>query len=361
MTAAAFWEQLRSDGLVEGDYAPPKRLDSPWFVRVMLGFAGWIGALFLLLFVGAAFAFVMSSASSSLVLGAMCCGGALLLFRGFGDNDFTEQFALAISIAGQVMILIGLAQAFEVNEPPFYLVTAAIEAGLVLLIPNFLHRALCSAGSALAFALAISLLELHGLAAPVIAIFIAAIWLDPRLWAGSGRLWRPIGYGLVLALLLVETFRLFDLQTWFGLNNVNRSGMEIYGPLIGRAVTGALLVWVAFAIGARENSSPRVRLAIAAGAALFGLIALLAPGLASAVLILLLGFSAGNRLLMALGVLALLGFVSHYYYSLHATLLEKSGLLALTGLVLIAAYAALRLFLPAEPDERASAPEPANA
>jgi uncharacterized membrane protein len=86
-----------------------------------------------------------------------------------------------------------------------------------------------------------------------------------------------------------------------------------------------------------------------AAAALFGLLALPAPGLASAMLVLLLGFAAGSRLLAALGILALLGFVGHYYYSLHATLLEKSGLLALTGLVLLAAYAALRRFLPAEP------------
>ena len=33
----------------------------------------------------------------------------------------------------------------------------------------------------------------------------------------------------------------------------------------------------------------------------------------------------------ALGILSLLGFVSHFDYSLHATLLEKSGILAVTG------------------------------
>jgi uncharacterized membrane protein len=67
-----------------------------------------------------------------------------------------------------------------------------------------------------------------------------------------------------------------------------------------------------------------------------------APGLGSALLILLLGFAAGNRILMAFGVLSLLGFVGHFYYSLHSTLLAKSGLLAATGLCLLTAHFFLR-------------------
>jgi uncharacterized membrane protein len=73
----------------------------------------------------------------------------------------------------------------------------------------------------------------------------------------------------------------------------------------------------------------------------------MAPGLASALLILLLGFAAGSRILAALGILSLLGFVAHFYYSLHASLLEKSGVLALTGLSLLASHFLLRRLFPA--------------
>ena len=54
----ALWAQLRDGGLVEGDLPEVGDARAPWFVRVMLGIAGWIGALFLLGFVGAGFAFV---------------------------------------------------------------------------------------------------------------------------------------------------------------------------------------------------------------------------------------------------------------------------------------------------------------
>jgi uncharacterized membrane protein len=86
----------------------------------------------------------------------------------------------------------------------------------------------------------------------------------------------------------------------------------------------------------------RVTVAVAVAAVLFGLFSLNAPGLAAALLVLLLGFSAGNRLLMALGILCLLGFVGHFYYSLHANLLEKSALMAVTGVCLLAAHFVLR-------------------
>ena len=342
------WTRLAADGLVEGDKPERAAAGSPWYVRTMLGIAGWIGALFLTLFIGAAFTFVMESAGAAIVLGAMFCGGAYFLFRQFDGSDFMEQFALVVSLLGQVMLVIGLAQALQPEKPEFYLILAAILAGLAAAVPNFLHRLLASCGAAVALALGINNAELHGMTAPLLCAALAWIWLDPAKWASGGRLWRPIGYGLALALLLVETFRLTGGAWLFGAAVAQPSWFGQYGPLIGRALTALVLGWVAFAIAQRQGSGAQsavARVALAAAVAV-GLISLGAPGLASSLIVLLLGFSAGNRLLMALGIFSLLGFVAHFYYSLHATLLEKSGLLALTGLLLLSAYALIRRLSP---------------
>jgi hypothetical protein len=349
MTAASLWERLRAEGAVDGDYPPPDRAASPWFVRVMLGIAGWIGAGFLLGFVGVAFSFIMEDAAPALILGGLCCGAALALFRVFKDNDFVEQFALAISLAGQALIVIGLAQYFDADDPPLYFAIAAVEALLAMAVPNFLHRVLAAAGAAIALALGINQLAWHGLTAPILCAGLALVWLEPKKWTVGGSIWRPVGYGLVLSLLLVETFRLFGAERlFFGGAELPATWFALYGPLLGRAVTAFLLAWTAIVLALREGLAPGGRgfLAVAGAAILFGLLSLDAPGLASATLILLLGFAAANRILLALGVLGLLGFVSHYYYSLHATLLEKSGLMAVTGLLLLAAYALLRFLWP---------------
>ena len=340
MTAAELWERLRAGGLVEGDRPEPGPAASPWYVRAMLGVAGWIGALFLLGFVGSVFALLTSDTAFALVIGAACCAGAFTLFRIFDGNDLAGQFALAVSLVGQVLLIVGLTEWLEAGETPFFLAIAAIQAGLALAVANFLHRVLAAAGAALALALAINQMALHGLAAPLLCAGLALVWLEPRLWATRGALWRPIGYGLVLALLLVETFRLFGAEYWLGLPREKAGPLALYGPLAGRALTAAVLVGTAALLSRREGFAPAspAFLAAVGSALLFGLLSLMAPGLASATLILLLGFAAGNRLLAALGVLGLLGFVAHFYYSLQSSLLVKSGVLAATGLALLAAH-----------------------
>jgi hypothetical protein len=356
LTAAEIWDRLAAERLVEGERPKADPAQSPWYVRAMLGIAGWIGALFLLGFVASALYFVVEDSGAALAAGTSCCAGALAMYRMLPGKDFAEQFALALSLAGQVLLIVGLADFLKPDSPQFYFAIAAIQAGLALAIPNFLHRILTSAGAAVALALAIVQLSLHGLAAPLLCAGIVWVWLDPARWARSGRLWRPIGYGLVLALLLVETFRLFGAARWFGLALGTPSWIQTNGPLIGRGLTAALLVSVAVVLALREGypSTSRIPLAAASGALVLGLFSLGAPGLASALLILLLGFAAGNRLLMAVGVLALFGFAGHFYYSLHSTLLAKSGLLAATGLCLLAAHVAIRR-LPAEPAEPGNA------
>jgi hypothetical protein len=355
MSPADLWARLSVEKLVEGERPEHHRPASPWYVRAMLGIAGWIAAAFLLMFVGAAFAFIMREAAYAALLGAACCAAAYGLFRAFDGNDFAEQFALVVSLVGQVLIVIGIGDVLNMRDPALYLSVAAAEGLLALLIPNFLHRVLATGGAAIAIALAINRLSLHGLAAPLLCAGLAWVWLEPGRWAAKGGLWRPIGYGLVLALLLVETFRLFDPEWLLGAPNERTSWIAVHGPLVGRALNAAILVWVAIALARREGYRPgvpgesRVALAAAGAALVIGLLSLGAPGLVSALLILLLGFAAGNRLLMALGVLSLLGFVSHFYYSLHSTLLEKSGLLAVTGLVLLGAWYMLRRGSPQSP------------
>lgn len=340
MTAAELWERLRADGLVEGDRPEAGSPASPWYVRAMLGIAGWIGALFLLGFVGTALAFLVTDTAVAIVIGAGCCAAAFTLFRIFDGHDFADQFALAISLVGQVLLIVGYTEFLEAGDPSFFLAIAVTQAGLALAVPNFLHRLLASGGAAIALALAINQMALHGLAAPLLCAGIALVWLDPKLWAARGTLWRPIGYGLVLALLLVETFRLFGADDWLSLGREKAGGLALYGPLIGRSLTAAVLVWAAVALSRREGlaAASATWLAAVGGAVLFALLSLMTPGLASASLILLLGFAAGNRLLAALGVLGLLGFVAHFYYSLHSSLLAKSGILAVTGLVLLAVH-----------------------
>jgi hypothetical protein len=285
MNAAELWAELSAGGLVDGAQPEREPPGSPWFVRAMLGIAGWIGALFLLGFVGIALSSIMDDAASAMIAGAVCCAGAFALLRSFDGQNFAEQFALALSLAGQGLLVVGLGQLFKADGAGLYFAIAATEAMLAYAIPNFLHRLLAAGGTAVALALAVNQLALHGLAAPLLCAALAVIWLDPARWATGARLWRPIGYGLVLALLLTETFRLFGAQYLFG-RGKEAGWMALHGPLVGRGLTGAVLVWAAATLSIREGFPPASRTFLLAGGAavLIGILCLLAPGLGSALI-----------------------------------------------------------------------------
>src|SRR4051812_19136686 len=146
--ATSLWAQLRQAGLVEGDAPAQTPSLTPWYIRTMLGIAGWVGAMFLLGFVGAAFSIVMKSAASGLVVGALLCAAATIMFRGRPNGDFVCQFALAVSIAGQSLMCVGLGQLLRSETGLIAILFAVFEIALFLIIPNFLHRVLATAGAA---------------------------------------------------------------------------------------------------------------------------------------------------------------------------------------------------------------------
>jgi uncharacterized membrane protein len=138
---------------------------------------------------------------------------------------------------------------------------------------------------------------------------------------------------------------------WYGWMQA-RGGAALFGgkagAWIGAATCGAVLLWAVITLLRREGvplASAVGKIALA-GAAILALISLKAPGVGPAAAILVVGYANGNRVLAGLGVAALLGYLSHYYYALHATLLEKSVLLACAGLTLFLLRLALLKWWP---------------
>ena len=333
------WQKLGAAGLVQGEVPAAADTPAPWYVRVMLGIAGWLGAMFLLGFVGAGLAFVFRSEAAALVVGALCCGAAYMIFRVGKRNDLAAQFGLAVSLAGQVMFAYGLHEGLTGDGPTFFIAIAIFEAVLAAVIANFVHRVWSSLAAALALSYALSGMGLFGVGNAVTAAAVALLWLDEPNWAPRGSMWRPIAYGLVFAFLLPD-------GSMFGWYLARDPGDMVILPgifWVRRAAIGAVLVFVVYRLLTRDGgASPTMESAALAAAGLVALTALKAPGVAAALIVLVLGFAGGNRALMGLGVAALLGYLSQFYYSLQATLLVKSIALAATGLLLIGLWAAMR-------------------
>jgi hypothetical protein len=101
-------DALRARGVIPADASVPAADAShrPWFIALMLGFAGWLAGIFLLAFVG--MALDLKSSGSFLMAGLVLCGGAWGLYYADRNAVFLDQLALALSIAGQCAIAWGL-------------------------------------------------------------------------------------------------------------------------------------------------------------------------------------------------------------------------------------------------------------
>lgn len=351
MKADQVWAELLKAGLVQGS-SPELSVRSPWFVRVMLGVAGWFGALFLLFFVGLGMAFIFKNAGAALLLGAGACAVAAVLFRKLPEHDFAGQFAFAVSLAGQVLITYGIADAIGKSVGPVALVMAGVQAALFWLLPNYVHRVWAAWTGVCALALALADGGFFAFTPALVLVAFAWVWLKEFDLAKHGTLVRAGGYGLALAAVVVAV-----VQGEFSITRILDHPASPVGGLIGiwigAALTGAALLWAVVQLLAREDvplESAQGKIAFA-GALILALATLKAPGIGPAAAVLVIGFANGNRILAGLGILAMLGYLSHYYYSLEITLLEKSAVLAATGVALLAARLALLRYWPASESE----------
>jgi len=342
MTPAILWQRFAEAGLVQGEAPASGEAGSPWYVRVMLGVAAWIGALFLFGFVGVSFRFVIENASGALITGAVLCVAAWLVFSSLRHNDFTGQFGLAASLVGQVLFLYGLFRLFKTERAEVYLLMFAFEAALVVFLPNFLHRVWSTLAALAALAYALGSLGLPYLGTGVIAACFAIVWLHECRWAKPASVREPVGTGAALALAWCDVNILWREAMWPWMAR-DGQGLPTYATHLGTLLTACVFVYMAVRLLRREDVvlGSRVGIAALAGSVALMAAAWSAPGVTAALLIMLVGYASGNRFLLGLGLIALGGYLSYFYYQMHSTLLAKSAVLAETGAVLLVARAVM--------------------
>lgn len=332
MRQETLWTKLVEAGIVEGPAPIEDGGESPWYMRVLTGFSGWLAALFLLGFVGSAFVWAIDNATLSLAVGAVMILAAYTILR-HAQNEFVEHLALALSLAGQALLFWGI---FRLNSPGWsastWLWIALLEMALTWWMPSFVHRVFSAFVAATALSVAFALMHVPYVMDSVLLLVMAWIWLNLFRYPQHLGRWRAVGYGLVLALIPLKGSVLFQASGtgWRAQPFQVESWLQ---PWMAELLTVAVVLYVVWRLLQRyqHDTGDRFSLLVLAASLLFALLSLEAPGLATALVILLLGFAVGNRVLLGLGIAALLFFVSAYYYLLDITLLAKAGHLLVIG------------------------------
>jgi len=342
---AELWNELTEKNFVTGDVPAYEKIESPWYVRILIGFSGWISALFMLAFIGTAFEFVINNKSAALIVGSIMIIAAYKLLTTKSDSDFLSQFALAVSFAGQALLIysLELIQFSSVRDGGNWLLLAVIQAVLAWFMPNSTHRVWSAFIAIIAINIALTVWHIYFIQTAFVMAIVAIIWLNEFKWIGYHEKLKAIGYGVTLALLYQVSSGIYYLIFSSSTRNPG-SAVQSWG---GDLLSGAVILFVVLELLRRYSILIPSRVANMAfiGAVILILVSLKMFGITAGVMIILLGYANGNRILSGLGIASLIYYISAYYYFLNTTLLEKSQLLAVFGLILLLASGLMRRVL----------------
>lgn len=327
------WHTLVEAGAVEGDHPLTRDIESPWYVKALIAFSGWLAACSLLLFL--AFGMdIFDSPSASFIVGSIMIIGAYATLRAT-EHDFLEHAALAISLAGQALFITAAFDYQYPNETSVWLMVLLMQSLLAVFMPHFIHRALSSIYAAFAL---LALMTLWGVGVffeGVVAGIAAFLWLNEFRFPKHIKTLQAIGYGVLLSaaclsssvdlsdiFLRSESIELPWLKNWMGALLISSVMIALVLQLLQRnhCTINSKTGWLALI-----------------GTAVICIASMEIWGLSTGLMIILLGFAASNRVIQGIGIVALLYNASSYYYTLDITLLEKSQHLLILGILLILA------------------------
>jgi len=342
---ASVWNELNSKEFVTGEVPTYEHIESPWYVRLMVGFSGWLAALFMLGFIGLALEVVYQDKVVGFIVGSGMIFAAYKMLLKKSESDFLTQFALAVSFAGQVVIFLSLElfESYSISKGMSWLLLSGLQLVLAWYIPNSVHRVWSAFAAIIGLNIVLTIWHVYFIQTAFIMIMVAIIWLNEFKWVEYQKKLKAIGYGFTLALFFQASAGVTQLML---LNSAHYKA-SLVQPWLREALSGVVILYVVVELLKRQSIKIPERVANIAllGTVILILASLKMLGVTVGVMIILLGYANGNRILTSLGIASLLYYIATYYYSLHITLLDKSQLLAVLGVLLLLASWLIRRVL----------------
>lgn len=331
---STLWQQLKTASLVTGEEPQPTECSQPWYVDVLLAISGWLSSAFLLAFAALSFSWLIDSPNASLIVGISLLSLAYWVLKRH-THSYVVHLALSVSLVGQLLILISLFADTQLENTSYWLIITVMEAILAAVMPNRLHAFFSAAAAVIGLDIVLNLVGLPYLTNSLALAFAAWLWLGEFHSKIDVPRHRAIAYGCSLAIIILSAINQFDSSTIFSWFDIDQPAAVVPNYILKITIVIPLLL-IVFQLLKRYQAPPlrQTSMVIYSATILIALISIPAYGIASALALLTLGWSASNRLLTTIGIAALLLFICGYYYQLEFTLLEKS--ITLFGMAMMA-------------------------
>ncbi|WP_188032940.1 DUF4401 domain-containing protein [Psychrobacter sp. ANT_WB68] len=321
--------------------------DNPWFLQLLFGLSGMLASLFFIGFLtllldstGA-----LDSAIALFIIGLLLSASGFVLFKSkrASHNIFLNSLALTISIAGQSYVMYALMND-DIEHPFGIWLFLFLQSAMTFIVPNFIYRLLSSLAALGCMVFLLNYYHLHEVSLGLLALIAIVSHLQhyqllqraPVKWrAGSSDIIKALGYASTLMLLCISVYFIAaEYNNSFATYDGDTFSYNYY---LAQGLLTLASLYAAYLILKRYH----VKLLSAAGLLISGVIVLLGiisiyvSGLLATSLIIIIATANSQRVLLELGIIALVGYVFWYYYQLDTSLLVKSASMLVIGISLL--------------------------
>ena len=302
----------------------------PWFIKVAIAFGAWVAAICFLTFLGAISFF--SVKTGLLVVGIItiiCATGIRSLMK----FEFTNQLALASSIAGHCLIFIWMIDRLEWSHAfvSLAITSAVLCAVLYPLYRDVVHRFLSCFLCQLMFLIWLGSLDRPNTIYVLIGVqtLLILFLFAGRSFTGRGlsTAERPLAYASAAGLIVS-----IGVTTFLPELPVRGIFMILPAKILFTAVLIYLYVWATRREGRKWNLAMTTAVVITVA---LGIMA--TPGILVAIMLMVIGYEREDHLMVGLGIAIFPIFIWFYYYNLNLNFMTKSFILMGSGAILLAA------------------------
>ena len=344
---------LQQHGLIDAQNVSDKLLNSaaseapsPWFISLFFGMSGILASLF---FIGFLTLLLDNTGLLDSTLAVFIIGGILSGIGGFlfynariRHSPFWNSLAFAITLAGQGYIAYALL-ASEITEPLNIGLLLLVQLLMTVAIANFIYRLLSATLALSCLFYLLNYYHLSEVSLGLLALITSVTHLQRyRLAAFIPTKWRmnaleitnAIGYASAYVLLSVSVY---FIAAEYG-NSFDSYGEAFsYNYYLAQGLLTLASLYAAYLILKRYHIKllSAAGLLISAAIVLLGIMSIYVSGLLATSLIIIIATANSQRVLLGLGIIALVGYIFWYYYQLDTTLLVKSASMLVIGIALL--------------------------
>lgn len=325
--------------------------NTPWFIHLFFGFSGVVSSVFLVGFLTLLLTQIgiFEHVGLQLIIGIALSAVAFAAFthKKTRQNTFWNSLAFAISGAGQMYLLFALFSSALTDLSKIWLFVL-LQIIMTLIMPNFVYRLLSSMAALGGLVYLLNFYQLPELSMGLLALItiMANVQRYPLLSRLTAQ--RKITKGQIAAFdiskalsyasaIILLGISVYLISAEYGRSFINDGQAFSYNYILAQGLLILASLYATYLILKRYHIAPLAKpsLIIMSIVIILGILSVYVSGLLATSLVIAIAFANSQRVLLGLGVVALVSYIFWYYYQLDTSLLIKSGSMLIIGLVVL--------------------------